>query len=113
VSKATVDNPLADIARAHAAASPRLRGGGDWQRRRADALARLLERGLPDRRDENWKYLDWPEIQRRQVAPPAAPGAGAQPKFEPTARCGQCGTHVPRDQLDPAGLCARCRTPGP
>lgn len=77
MNNATVDNPLADIARAHAAASPRLRGGGGWQRRRADALARLLERGLPDRRDENWKYLDWPEIQRRQVAPPAAPGAGA------------------------------------
>ena len=76
MSNATSDNPLEGIARLHAAASPRLRGGSGWQRRRDDALARLLERGLPDRRDENWKYLDWPEIQRRQVAPAAAQGAG-------------------------------------
>ena len=77
MSNATGDNPLEGIASAHAAASARLRGGAGWQRRRADALARLLERGLPDRRDENWKYLDWPEIQRRQVAPPAGHGADA------------------------------------
>ena len=41
-----------------------------------------------------------------------APGqrpAEAPPKFEPTARCARCGTHVPRDQLDAAGACARCR----
>ena len=65
------------IAQAHAAARSRLRGGSDWERRRADALQRLLARGLPDRRDENWKYLDWPEIERRGLAP--VPPAAARP----------------------------------
>jgi hypothetical protein len=41
------------------------------------------------------------------------PPAQAPPKFEPTARCARCGTHVPRTELDAAGACARCRaTPG-
>ncbi|MGQ0585945.1 MAG: hypothetical protein ACT4PK_01920 [Gammaproteobacteria bacterium] len=37
------------------------------------------------------------------------PPAGDAPKFEPTARCANCGTHVPRDQLDDGGACPRCR----
>ena len=77
MSTATADTVLERIATAHAAAGQRLRGGAGWQRRRADALARLLERGLPDRRDENWKYLDWPEIQRRNLAPDIVPAARA------------------------------------
>jgi hypothetical protein len=47
-----------------------------------------------------WRLL------RRALAPPPADAA---PRFEPTARCARCGTHVPRDQLDAAGTCARCR----
>jgi len=47
-------------------------------------------------------------VLRQALGPPAAP-SGEAPKFEPTARCAKCGTHVPRDQLDAAGLCARCR----
>lgn len=35
------------------------------------------------------------------------------PRFEPIARCGKCGTHVPREQLDPAGVCQRCAQRGP
>ena len=38
-----------------------------------------------------------------------AGGPGAPPQFERTGRCASCGTHVPRDQLDAAGLCLRCR----
>ncbi len=53
------------IASAHRAAHARLRGGPRWTERRDRAIARLVERGLPDRRDENWKYLDWPELDRR------------------------------------------------
>ena len=55
-------------------------------------------------------WMAW-RLVRKALGPPAAPGAATPPKFEPTARCGQCGTHVPRDQLDAAGLCPRCRTP--
>ena len=41
------------------------------------------------------------------------PPARDPPKFEPTARCGRCGTHVPSGELDADGACARCRaTPG-
>ena len=47
-----------------------------------------------------WRLL------RGALGPPPAQDA---PKFEPTARCARCGTHVPRDQLDAAGTCARCR----
>jgi Fe-S cluster assembly protein SufD len=40
----------------------RLPGGPAWARRRAHALDALRARGLPDRRDENWKYLDHARI---------------------------------------------------
>jgi Fe-S cluster assembly protein SufD len=46
------------IAATHAGLSPRLPGGPEWARRRGRALATLVGRGLPERRDENWKYLD-------------------------------------------------------
>jgi hypothetical protein len=50
-------------------------------------------------------------LVRNALAPPssAGPHPDAAPGFEPTARCARCGTHVPRTQLDPAGLCPRCR----
>ena len=55
---ATIDR----IAAAHARFAPRLAGGPVWARRRNAALGRLVVRGLPDRRDENWKYLDHARI---------------------------------------------------
>jgi len=76
MSAATRGSALERIERAHASARSRLRGGSTWERRRGDALARLLARGLPDRRDENWKYLDWAEIDRREFSLPASPAAG-------------------------------------
>lgn len=54
--------PIERIAEAHARLSPRLGGGAAWARRRNAALGRLVARGLPDRRDENWKYLDHARI---------------------------------------------------
>jgi Fe-S cluster assembly protein SufD len=76
MSVATQGSALERIERAHASARSRLRGGSAWELRRGDALARLLARGLPDRRDENWKYLDWAEIDRREFSLPALPIAG-------------------------------------
>lgn len=54
-------------------------------------------------------------LVRQALAPPGpapgpAPGATDEPRFEPTARCGRCGTHVPKAQLDAAGVCQRCRS---
>jgi len=66
MSAAPEATPVERIERAHAAARGRLRGGPAWEVRRREALARLVARGLPDRRDENWKYLDWPELTRRR-----------------------------------------------
>ena len=51
-------HPIDLIAARHARRAPALGGGGAWARRRQDALGRLVARGLPDRRDENWRYLD-------------------------------------------------------
>lgn len=50
-------------------------------------------------------------LVRNALAPNPGPGAAAgdTPQFEPTARCARCGTHVPRGQLDAAGVCQRCR----
>jgi Fe-S cluster assembly protein SufD len=80
---ARADTPLVErIACAHAELRGRLRGGPAWQSRREAALQRLVRRGLPDRRDENWKYLDWPEVMTREFAPAAAPAA------EPPAAAG-------------------------
>jgi hypothetical protein len=52
-------------------------------------------------------YVAWRLLQRALAAPREA----EPPRFEPTARCARCGTHVPRAQLDAAGLCTRCATP--
>lgn len=56
---------LQRIASSHAGQASRLAGGATWARRRELALARVLDRGLPDRRDENWKYLDHAKIAER------------------------------------------------
>ena len=65
------------IAASHAGQLPQLAGGAAWARRRELALARLLGRGLPDRRDENWKYLDHAQIAERSFEP--------APRITPTA----------------------------
>ncbi len=54
--------PMERIAAAHARLAPRFAGGPAWARRRDAALGTLVARGLPDRRDENWKYLDHARI---------------------------------------------------
>lgn len=70
--------PLVErIARAHSDLRGRLRGGPAWQARRQAALERLVRAGLPDRRDENWKYLDWPEVMARDFAPAETPAAAS------------------------------------
>ncbi len=61
------DGAIERIRKAYEAAGASLGGGPGWQRRREAALARLLEHGLPDRRDENWKYLDWQELGQRDL----------------------------------------------
>ena len=53
-------------------------------------------------------WIVW-RLVRKALAPPPPASPGEPPKFEPTARCARCGTHVPSTQLDPAGLCPRCR----
>lgn len=73
---------LQRIERAHAAARGQLGGGPAWQARRQAALARLLKRGLPDRRDENWRYLDFADLQQRDFSAPA-PTTLALPALEP------------------------------
>lgn len=50
-------------------------------------------------------YAAW-RLLRRALAPPREP---EPPRFEPTARCAKCGTHVPSAELDASGACARCR----
>jgi len=50
------------IAASHAGIARRFAGGPDWAGRRGRALEALRARGLPERRDENWKYLDHARI---------------------------------------------------
>ncbi len=54
----TTASAIERIAASHAGIAPRLAGGQSWARRRGRSLEALIGRGLPDRRDENWKYLD-------------------------------------------------------
>jgi hypothetical protein len=46
-------------------------------------------------------------LARNLFAPSRSPG-DVPDAFEPTTRCAQCGTHVPREQLDASGKCPRC-----
>jgi Fe-S cluster assembly protein SufD len=74
--------PIERIAVAHARAAPRLAGGPAWARRRGGALERLLARGLPERRDENWRYLDHARLAAYPLDAPAAADA-ALPALAP------------------------------
>lgn len=75
-------------------------GGGAWSTRREQALERLLADGLPDKRDEHWRYVDWAELDRRELAmpagsprrpvtPPATPGLEILPLDQALAREGE------------------------
>ncbi len=50
------------IERIAARGAPPPAGGAAWTQRRQRALESLVAKGLPDRRDENWKYLDHARI---------------------------------------------------
>ncbi|MBM4219641.1 MAG: Fe-S cluster assembly protein SufD [Gammaproteobacteria bacterium] len=67
------------------AVRPGLPGGPAWTQRRERALATLRERGLPDRRDENWKYLDHPRLAAYafETAPAARAAALPEPGLLP------------------------------
>ena len=65
----SAETVLQRIAASHAGQAARLAGGSAFARRRETSLARLLARGLPDRRDENWKYLDHAKIAERSFDP--------------------------------------------
>jgi Fe-S cluster assembly protein SufD len=69
--------PLERIAASHARRASALAGGAAWARRRRSALERLVARGLPDRRDENWRYLDHGRIG--EYAFDAEPAGRADP----------------------------------
>jgi len=69
--------PIERIAAAQARIAPA--GGPVWSRRRSRAHDALAVRGLPDRRDENWKYLDHVRIAEHafEVVPHSPVDAGA------------------------------------
>ena len=55
-------NTASPMERIAARGAPSLAGGAAWAQRRQRALKSLVAKGLPDRRDENWKYLDHARI---------------------------------------------------
>ncbi len=87
----TAASPIERISAAHARLAPRLGGGAAWARRRHAALGRLVERGLPDRRDENWKYLDHARIG--EYAFDAEPAARLEPASAAARLLGVPGAH--------------------
>lgn len=80
---------LERIAASHAGLAPGLRGGPAWSERRRRALTSLLGRGLPDRRDENWKYLDHARV--------------AEYLFDAAARVGIAAKQLTAQELPVAG----------
>ncbi|MGH8197430.1 MAG: Fe-S cluster assembly protein SufD [Steroidobacteraceae bacterium] len=62
-------SPIDRIAASHAGLAPVLGGGPAWARRRGRSLDALVARGLPDRRDENWKYLDHARLAEYRFDP--------------------------------------------
>ncbi len=125
------------IALSHAGIAPLLAGGPDWSRRRGQALKTLLGRGLPDRRDENWKYLDHARIAEYpfdpaervavhpgQLAARALPIAGARRlvlvdgRFDASLSDADAGDGLEIESLDsliardPAAALTLLRVPG-
>jgi Fe-S cluster assembly protein SufD len=87
----SVPAPIERIAAAHARLAPRLAGGAAWARRRDAALGTLVARGLPDRRDENWKYLDHARIA--EYAFGGEPAAPVNPAAVAARLIGVVGAH--------------------
>jgi Fe-S cluster assembly protein SufD len=79
--------PLERIAAAHAGLASPQAGGPSWDRRRRRALERLLAHGLPQRRDENWKYLDHARLAAYRLEA-LAPTDGAPPPLPPLPMAG-------------------------
>ncbi|MEX2151212.1 MAG: Fe-S cluster assembly protein SufD [Steroidobacteraceae bacterium] len=75
----TAASAIDRIAATHARLAPLLPGGPEWAHRRGRALATLVGRGLPDRRDENWKYLDHARLAGYEF------GVVARPAVDPAA----------------------------
>jgi len=134
VNAATV---LERIAASHAGLAPGLAGGPAWAERRQRALAALLGRGLPDRRDENWKYLDHARVAEyffdaaprvavtpQQLKPHELPVTGARRlvlvdgRFDERLSDADGGDGLQIEDLgallsrDPAAALARVRAPG-
>jgi Fe-S cluster assembly protein SufD len=79
---------IARIAARHAGLVPSIAGGLAWSSRRTRALDTLLARGLPDRRDENWKYLDHAQLAEYRFDAAPQPGmdtTGLLPRLLPIA----------------------------
>jgi Fe-S cluster assembly protein SufD len=133
----SADTVMQRIAASHAGQASQLKGGAAWGRRRELALARVLRRGLPDRRDENWKYLDHSRIAEHsfdpapqaslaadRLAPVLLPLPDAQRlvlvdgHYEPQLSDADRGNGVAVDDLamllstDPAGAMSLLREPG-
>jgi Fe-S cluster assembly protein SufD len=125
------------IAAGHAGQAPQMAGGAAWTGRRELALARVLDRGLPDRRDENWKYLDHAKIAEHafEIVPQSGMSAGqlsawllplhdarrlvmVDGRFEPALSDADAGAGVTAEDLatilktDPARALSLVREPG-
>jgi len=72
------------IAASHAGEARRFAGGPAWASRRRHALESLVARGLPERRDENWKYLDHARVAAFDFG--VAPRAAVEPRALAAAR---------------------------
>ena len=72
-------NAASPVERIAARGAPPHAGGAAWSRRRQRALDSLVAKGLPGRRDENWKYLDHARIAgfAFEAAPEAETDAAA------------------------------------
>ena len=133
----SAETVLQRIAASHAGQESRLAGGAAWARRRELALARVMDRGLPDRRDENWKYLDHAKIAERAFEPAPRATLAAERlapwllplptarrlvlvdgHYEPLLSAAKHGDGVVIDDLamllstDPAGAMRMLREPG-
>lgn len=133
----SAETAMQRIAASHAGQASRLAGGAAWAKRREHALATIMDRGLPDRRDENWKYLDHTRIAERsfeaaprvgltagQLVPFLLPLAAARRvvlvdgRLEPSLSDADAGTGVTIEDLaaviaaEPARAMALLREPG-
>ncbi len=109
----TAQGPIERIAAAGARSASASAGGPGWARRRKRAFDTIAARGLPSRRDENWKYLDHARVAEYPFdAPPAAKvdTDAITPRLLPIERAHRIvladGRYEPRlsDREFPAGI---------